>query len=67
MRYLIALSVLFFVGCASTCGTRSSTSGSGFNDYSYTAADGSTKIHRFYKDGNEEWITQPASTEAAAK
>ncbi len=67
MRYLIALSFLFLVGCASTCGTNSSMGGSDYNDYTYRAADGSMKTHRVYKDGNEEWINPPVATEAAAK
>ena len=66
MRYLIVLSFLFLAGCSSTCGTHSERGGD-YNDYTYRAADGSMKTHRVYKDGNEEWINQPVTTEAAAK
>ena len=62
MKYLTVLALLFLVGCSSTGGPHIMSSV--FNDYEYKAADGTVKVHRVYKNGNQEWLT---ASEAAAK
>lgn len=66
MKYLTALALLFLVGCSSNSGGGSSSRllGGGYTDYQATAADGTTKVHRIYSNGHQEWLT---ASEAAAK
>lgn len=67
MKYLASLlAVCFLAGCASTSTPKSgSVLGiGGYTDYQATAADGSVKVHRVYKNGSQVWLS-PA--EAAAK